>query len=257
MYGTQLILSDRDVELICNYRSCFVFFYLATNQMYNNLVAQAGQMKLSGIPNDMIQVIAGVACIVLGPIMQWLYKFLAKHRIPFGPMLRITLAFVFCALAMTFAAVTQKLIYSTGPCYNRPLACEASDGGRRPNNISVWIQTPTYCLLAIGEILGFVTGSEYAYNKAPPGMKTIVQALVQLSACAAGALGMAISPVAKDPSLVTMYSCLAGAIMFFAFLFWLFFRKWDAKDDELNIRQEEINPVSPMSDGREVEMARN
>ncbi|OAL57338.1 MFS general substrate transporter [Pyrenochaeta sp. DS3sAY3a] len=243
--------------LACRVISCFVFFYLATNQMYNNLVAQAGQMKLSGIPNDMIQVIAGVACIVLGPIMQWLYKFLAKHRIPFGPMLRITLAFVFCALAMTFAAVTQKLIYSTGPCYNRPLACEASDGGRRPNNISVWIQTPTYCLLAIGEILGFVTGSEYAYNKAPPGMKTIVQALVQLSACAAGALGMAISPVAKDPSLVAMYSCLAGAIIFFAFLFWLFFRKWDARDDELNIRQEETKPVSPTSDGREVEMTRN
>ena len=233
-----------------------MLFYLATNQMYNNLVAQAGQMKLSGIPNDMIQVIAGIACIIFGPIVQWLYRFLAQHRIPFGPMLRISLAFVFCALAMAFAAVTQKLIYSTGPCYNHPLACEASGGGQRPNDISVWIQTPTYCLLAIGEILGFVTGSEYAYNKAPPGMRTIVQALVQLSACVAGALGMAISPVAKDPFLVTMYSCLAGAVILFAFLFWLFFRKWDAKDDELNIRQEEAKPTVPAIAGEEVEMAR-
>jgi POT family proton-dependent oligopeptide transporter len=154
---------------------------------------------------------------------------------------------------MAFSAIVQRLIYSRGPCHIYPLACPASNG-RIPNDINVWIQTPTYCLLAIGEIMGFVTGSEYAYNKAPRGMKTIVQALVQLSACVAGALGMAISPVAKDPHLVTMYACLAGVIALFACIFWFFFRKWDAMDDDLNMRQEEEKPVADSSE--EVEMTR-
>jgi POT family proton-dependent oligopeptide transporter len=210
--------------------------------MYNNLVAQAGQMELNGIPNDMIQIVASVACIIFGPIIQGLYNFLAKHKLPFGPMLRITLAFIFCAAGMAYAAGVQELIYSAGPCYTRPLACETAPG-RQPNRVNVWIQTPTYCLLAIGEIMGFVTASEYAYNKSPQGMRTIVQALMQLSACVAGALGMAISPVAKDPHLVIMYACLAGAILVFAVIFWILFRKWDAKDDDLNMQQESEKPV--------------
>ncbi|KAF2420957.1 hypothetical protein EJ08DRAFT_673097 [Tothia fuscella] len=219
--------------LACRVFSYFVPFYLATKQMYNNLVAQAGQMERGGIPHDMIQFA--------------LYNFLAKHKVPFGPILRISLAFVFCSLAMAFAAVVQRLIYSIGPCNSHPLACPSSEG-REPNDINVWIQTPTYCLLAIGEIIGFVTGSGYAYNKAPRGMRTIVQALVQLSACIASALGMAISPAAKDPYLVIMYACLAGAITVFAAVFWVFFRKWDRQDDDLNMQQEAEKPAISSSE---------
>jgi POT family proton-dependent oligopeptide transporter len=202
--------------------------------MFNNLVSQAGQMDLQGVPNDMIQAFSGVACIVFGPIIQALYSYLAKRKIPFGPIARITTAFMVCAGAMAYAAGVQKLIYKTGPCYDHPLACEASQYGTIPNSIVVWVQLPVYFILAVAEILGFVTASEYAYSKAPRDMKTMVQALTQLTACLASALGMALSLVSKDPKLVVMYACLAASMAFSAVIFWCKFRKYDGKEAEMN-----------------------
>jgi proton-dependent oligopeptide transporter, POT family len=202
--------------------------------MYNNLVSQAGQMNLHGVPNDMIQALSGVACIIFGPIIQAFYSFTAKRRISFGPIARITTAFFFCGAGMAYAAGIQKLIYLTGPCYQQPLSCAASNNGKIPNNINVWIQLPIYFLLAIAEILGFVTAFEYAYNKAPTDMKTIVQALTQITACLASALGMAMSPVARNPHLVIMYACLAASMGVCTVLFWWLFNKYDQMDAQLN-----------------------
>ncbi|KAI4272099.1 MAG: hypothetical protein LQ337_005543, partial [Flavoplaca oasis] len=216
------------------YRVSYVIFYLCVNQMFNNLVSQAGQMNLHGVPNDMIQAFSGVACILIGPAIQYLFSFLAKRRIAFGPIARIAVAFFFCGGAMAYSAGVQKLIYNTKPCYNRPRACLASEDGRLPNDINVWVQIPVYFILAVGEIFGFVTASEYAYSKAPPDMKTIVQALVQLTACVGSALGMALSPVAKDPEVLVMYSCIAGVMVLAAMLFYWRFKKYDKIDEELN-----------------------
>ncbi|CAI4211377.1 unnamed protein product [Parascedosporium putredinis] len=188
--------------------------------MYNNLVSQAGQMNLHGVPNDMIQAFSGVACIIFGPLIQGMYDVLAKRKIEFGPIARMAAAF--------------RLIYSSGPCYEHPFACPASEGGKTPNDVNVWVQLPVYLLLAIGEIFGFVTAFEYAYGKAPKDMKTVVQALTQLTACLASVLGMAISPAAKDPNMVIFYACLAGAMGLTAVAFWWRFRKYDDMDAELN-----------------------
>src|SRR4051812_10293430 len=111
--------------------------------MYNNLVSQAGQMDLGGVPNDMVKAFSGVACIVFGPIIQALYEFLARHRIRFGPISRIAVSFLFCGAGMAYAAAVQKLIYSAGPCFDRPGACgddDTSPGGSGgvPNDVSIW-----------------------------------------------------------------------------------------------------------------------
>ena len=60
--------------------------------------------------------------------------------------------------------------------------------GKVPNDVSVWVQTPVYFILAVAEIFGFVTASEYAYSKAPKNMKAIVQSFTQISALLASAL---------------------------------------------------------------------
>lgn len=191
-------------------------------------------MNLHNVPNDMIQVFSGVACVIFGPIVQGLYSFLAKRKIPFGPIARITAAFVVCAGSMAYAAGVQILIYKSGPCYEHPLACEASHGGQIPNQISVWVQLPVYFILAVAEIFGFVTASEYAYSKAPKDMKAVVQAIMQLTACVASALGMALSLVSKDPKLVIMYASLAAAMGLSAVVFFWKFRWYDEREDEMN-----------------------
>lgn len=218
---------------------CLLIFYLVISQMYNNLVSQAGSMILSGIPNDLPQAFSGVACIIFGPLIQWFYSFLAKHRIRFGPIARLVSAFIFCGLSMAYAAIVQHLIYSSPPCYSAPFKCEASQNGRLPNRISIWVQLPVYFLLAIGEIFGFVTAFEYAYSNAPKEMKAVVMAFSQLTAGLASVLGMAISPAAKDPNMVVMYSALAGGMGVTAVLFWWKFRKLDYADTVVHVIEDE------------------
>lgn len=196
-------------------------------------------MNLHGVPNDMIQAMSGVACVVFGPIIQSLYNILARHRLSFGPMARIAVAFLICGGGMAYAAGVQKLIYSTGPCYEAPLACPASEGGRIPNEINVWIQLPVHVAIAIAEIFGLVTASEYAYAKAPKDMRSIVQAMIQLSACLGALMGMALSPAARDPYMVIVYATVAGLMGLCAMLFWWRFRKYDKVDDDLRIARVE------------------
>ncbi|KAK3346085.1 oligopeptide transporter [Lasiosphaeria hispida] len=211
----------------CRVIFSFAFFYLCITQVYNNLISQAGQMNLHGIPNDMIQAMAAVGCVVFGPIIQALYNALAQRRIHFGPMARITTAFMIAGGGMAYAAGLQKLIYSSGPCLDAPLACAASENGRVPNDVNVWLQTPIYVAMAIAEIFGLVTASEYSYEKAPSGMRGVVQAVVQLSACLGALMGMAMSPGARDPYLVVVYASLAGVMVVCSGAFWCVFRKYN------------------------------
>jgi POT family proton-dependent oligopeptide transporter len=198
--------------------------------MHNNLISQAGQMNLAGVPNDMIQAMSGVACVVFGPIIQALYNLLAKHRIAFSPMKRIAVAYLICSGSMAYASGLQKWIYSTGPCYDMPLSCPASENGRIPNDINVWTQLPVYVGLAVAEIFGLVTASQYSYSHAPKDMRSVVQAMVQFSACLGSVMGIAISPAARDPWLVIVYAFIAGALATCAGLFWWIFCKDDAED---------------------------
>ncbi|KAF2027053.1 oligopeptide transporter [Setomelanomma holmii] len=202
-------------ELMVGLHACrvifsFAFFYLALTQMHNNLISQAGQMHLAGIPNDMIQAMSGVA--------------IASSLVPIK---RITVAYLICGGAMAYASGFQKLIYSTGLCYDVLLACDALENGRIPNHINMWAQLPVYVALAIAEILGLVTASQYSYSHAPKDLRSVVQAMVQLSACFGSVLSIAISPATRDPWLVTVYTSIAGAFAVCAALFWCIFCEHD------------------------------
>jgi POT family proton-dependent oligopeptide transporter len=113
-------------------------FYLAYIQISNNLISQAGQMRLGGMPNDLMQAANPIACILLGPVIQkLLFPFLSRRKIPFGPIIRISVACFTMGLAMAYASGLQSLIYSKGPCYNKPLQCEEFKGGTLGNDVSV------------------------------------------------------------------------------------------------------------------------
>lgn len=215
---------------------CFTVFYLCFNQTTNNLVSQASQMELTGISNDTIQSLNAIFYIAVNPLVQrFLLPFLSRRRVAFGPIARIAAAFALLALAMAYAAGTQRLIYSRGPCFSQPLACDAgrvsddasSAAEYRPNEVSVWVQAPLHLLVSIGEVFGMVAMNEFAYSEAPTNMKALVKAFEQLTAALGAALGIALGPVSRDPLLVAMYAALAGAMAVSAVAFFAVFRAYD------------------------------
>lgn len=206
------------------------------SQTSTNLISQAGQMQLGIIPNDMIQFLNDISCILLGPFIQKiLYPALRKHGFALKPIARMALSFIAMSAAMAYAAGLQKLIYSSGPCFAKPLACDASEGGSIPNDISVWVQIPVYPLLAFAEITGFATLSEYSYSQAPKDMRSLVQALRSVIAAIGAAIAMALSPVLRDPTILVMYASLAAIMLLTGPLFWVAFKDHDRRAVQLDI----------------------
>lgn len=239
----------------CRVILCFVIFWLCYNQTTNNIISQAGQAEQHGLSNDTFQALNPIACIIIGPLLQnLLFPFLRRRKIPFGPILRMTVAFLFISAGLGYGAGFQQLIYSRGPCYKYPLECAAAantttrrDGTTmtaiRPNKVNVWIQTPLHFLLAVGEILGLVSLNEYTQHEAPTNTKAMVRALQEISAAVASALGIALGPVSKNPYLTILFATLAATMALSAVIFWFAFRKYDLEyiirsaDSESNDRE--------------------
>lgn len=229
----------------------FIFFpiyWVCYTQMLNNFVSQAAQMELHGIPNDIMQNIDSLTIIIFIPICdKVIFPALRKVGIPFRPITRITMGFLFASLSMAYAAICQRLIYNAGPCYNAPLACPAAgEDGSIPNQIHVAIQTPAYLFLGLSEIFASITGLEYAFTKAPPSMKSFVMSIFLLQTAFGAALASALSPTAVDPKLLWMYTgiCVVAAIT--AGLFWILFSKYNAQEESMNALEDKGEKVVPV-----------
>ncbi|EME89455.1 uncharacterized protein MYCFIDRAFT_55863 [Pseudocercospora fijiensis CIRAD86] len=226
-YSDEFVDEVRQTLLTCRVLLSFAVFYLCANQMINNLVSQAGQMELSGVPNDMIPSFASIACILFAPILQAFWSSLARRKITLSALFQIELSFVLCAIAIGFASLTQHLIYQSPPCYDRPRKCGITTG---PNKISVWVQLPIYIIAALAETIGFVIAGEYAYSHSPQNAKSMIQAFSQVAAALGSILGLATSPAARDPWLVIYYAALAGVMLIAAIGFWWLFGKGWRRD---------------------------
>ena len=196
----------------------------------------ASTMQLHGIPNDIMQNIDPFALVFLLPIFdRLLYPGLRKIGVPFRPISRITWGFIFCALAMAYAAFVQHLIYSSPPCYSAPLACDSS---HLPNQVHVAVQTPAYLFMAVSEIFASVTGLEYAYTKAPTSLKSFVMAIFLLQSAFGSALGVLLAPFAEDPNMVWMYTGLCIATILAGGFFWVSFKHLNATEESMNALKE-------------------
>ncbi|KAL1953755.1 hypothetical protein VTO42DRAFT_2286 [Malbranchea cinnamomea] len=232
---------DRFVEelrralVACRIFVYYPIYWVCYQQMLNNFISQAGTMELHGIPNDIMQNINPLTIIIFIPICDRIgYPLLRKAGIKFHPITRITMGYFVAALAMAYAAICQKLIYNSPPCYDEPMACPASNNGELPNQIHVAVQTPVYLLTGLSEIFTSITGFEYAFTKAPPSMKSFVTALFLLTYAGGAALGIALSPVAKDPKLLWMYTGLACATTVAGTIFWLLFHRYNDTEEQMN-----------------------
>ncbi|KAK5996173.1 putative peptide transporter ptr2 [Cladobotryum mycophilum] len=237
--GRQVPWTDSFIQEIkqslqtCRVLLLFPIHWLCYNQTFNNLISQAGQMVTYGIPNDMMKIAGAISGIIVAPIIQkGLYPYLTRKHISFEPISRMTVGFIVLTLSMVYTTVVQKLIYQTGPCYDAPLACSAAHDRTVPNHISVFLQIPIYFCGALAEVFCLTTGTEYAYNKAPKSMKTLVQAIWLSMAGIGACLAMAFTPLTKDPHLVIMYAILAGLLGGATVLFWMLFRHLDKAKEE-------------------------
>jgi POT family proton-dependent oligopeptide transporter len=218
-------------ELRRTFRACVVFcwypiYWVCYSQMTSNMVSMAATMQTGNVPNDIMQNINPLTLVLFIPIMdRFVYPALRKMGIPLRPIMRITLGFVFAALAMAYTAGIQALIYSTGPYFEDP-------SGTNKNDVSAGLIVPAYVLIGISEIFASITGLEYAYKKAPEKMKSLVMAIFLFMNCFGSLLGFSLVSVAYNPKLKWMYAGIAIAMGVCAPIFYWCHGKNDATDVE-------------------------
>ena len=155
---------------------------------------------------------------------------------------------------MAYAAGVQQMIYNAGPCYKSPSDCAAGlkpDGSYTPNRVHVAIQTPAYVLIALSEIFASITGLEYAYTKAPQSMKSWIMSLFLLTNAFGSALSIALTPTAKDPKLVWMYTGLCVACFIAGCIFWAFYSRYNATEDSMNALDQYTEKAAHLGEGED------
>ncbi|KAF2820782.1 hypothetical protein CC86DRAFT_397704 [Ophiobolus disseminans] len=217
-WSSQLVTEVTQCLQACRTLVAFIMYYICFDQMQNNLISQASQMKADGTPNDLLPALNTVGCIVLGPVIQHgLYPFLHRRHWYPSPVTKITIGFVFITLSMLYATIIQHVIYQSPPCYSQFEGCKY-------NYISVWLQAPVYFLISAGEIFAFFTALSYTYELSPESMKVLVQAVVLLIGAAGSACAMALTPLVYNPYLVYYYAALTAGMGFTTAIFWLVFK---------------------------------
>jgi len=220
-------------EVRRGFKACSVFvliplFWVCYNQMTSNLTVQAGTMQRN-VPNDLINNLNPISLVIMIPIFdQVIYPGLRKRGIKFTPIKRMTCGFFFASAAMVVSAIIQHFIYVEHPCGDQAASCDSVAP------ISVWVQTPEYVLIGISEIFTSITGLEYAFNKAPPNMRSLVTSMWLFTNAFSAALGQALVPLAEDPLLVINYGVFAGLSFVGGIAFWFLFRDLDAQESQLN-----------------------
>jgi POT family proton-dependent oligopeptide transporter len=160
--------------IACRIFAFYPILWVCHLQINNNLVSQAAQMDTHGLPNDIFPVLNPISVLALLPVVTNLvYPALRKMGVHFPPVNRMATGFLIEAAAIAYCAGVQRLIYSKAPCFDYALECDASEGGRIPNQISVWVQTPVYVLDGLAEVFFDVVSQEYAYNKAPDNVRSL------------------------------------------------------------------------------------
>jgi POT family proton-dependent oligopeptide transporter len=236
-------------------KACAVFlwypiYWLTYNQLNNNLTSQAATMTLHGIPNDVLSNLDPFALIILIPLCDlFFYPFLRRCGINFSALKKITFGFFTGAAAMIWAAVVQHYIYKTNPCGNRASDCVPDN----TSTLNVWIQSGSYILIAISEILASITGLEYAFTKAPKNMRSLVMAVFLFMSAVSSALGEAFVSLSADPLLVWNYGIMGVLALVSGFLFWWSTADLDAREDEFNnLAEGHLNAVPVNNKGNVV-----
>ncbi|KAI0682220.1 oligopeptide transporter [Earliella scabrosa] len=236
-----MTFDDRWVDEVSRgFKACSVFawypiYWLTYNQLNNNLTSQAATMVTNGLPNDVLSNLDPIALIIFIPLCDlFIYPALRRAGIRFTPLKRMTLGFYTGSAAMIWTTVVQHFIYKNNPCGYYVATCKDADGSPITSTLNVWIQTPSYVLIAFSEILASITGLEYAFTKAPKNMRSLVMSVYLFMSAISAAIGQAFVALSADPLLVWNYSVMAVLAFIAGTIFWFQYRSLDAAEDDLN-----------------------
>ncbi|KIM60959.1 hypothetical protein SCLCIDRAFT_123160 [Scleroderma citrinum Foug A] len=227
-------------ELRRGFKACFVFMWfpiygLSYNQLNNNLTSQAATMSTHGLPNDVLSNLDPLALIIFIPLCDLIfYPALTRCRITISPLRKISWGFYTGAAAMVWAAVVQHYIYQTNPCGYHAGTCVDANGNPLVSHLNVWIQSGSYVLIALSEILTSITGLEYSFTMAPRNMRSLVASVLLFTGSLSAAVGEAFVSLSADPLLVWNYGSVAVLCAITGSVFWIVVRKLDAEEDKLN-----------------------
>ncbi|ETN40318.1 uncharacterized protein HMPREF1541_04594 [Cyphellophora europaea CBS 101466] len=227
-------------EVRRGFKACTVFlwyplYWVCYNQLNNNFTSQADTMRHQGVPPEIVAQLDPLALIIFIPIFDLLiYPGLRKAGIKFTPIKKITLGFMFASASMVWAAVVQNYIYKHNQCGTHPSEGLPDGTDCAPADISIWVQSGSYVLLATSEILASITSLEYAFTKAPKNMRSLVQAFALFQTAIANAIGEALVALSADPLLTWNYTVFAVLSFVGGVLFWLSHRNLDRDEDLLN-----------------------
>lgn len=231
-------------ELARGAKACMIFllfpmYWVCYNQISNNLIYQAGQMDIGSTPSEIPATLDPIFIIVFVFVFNMgVYPLLDRMKIPFTPIKRITVGFFVASASMIWSAVLQHYIYERNPCgkyVGDDVRRNGLDCSEVSADLTVWIQTGAYGLVALSEIFASVTSMEVAALMAPANMRSIIMAVSLFTTAFASAINEAFNPLAKNPLFVINYAVFACLSFVGGALFYVSFRGIDRKQEELNL----------------------
>lgn len=216
--------------------------------------AQSAALTTNGVPNDLINNFNPLAILCFIPLLNHvIYPLLARYRIRFGPIRRITAGFFLCSIGSLGFCIIQHYIYKTSPCGNMASTCTDANGTALVSPLSLWLTVIPVGLTALAEPLAVVTSYGIAYTRSPPNMKSLVMALNLFTTAIASAISLATADAIRDPFLVWAFAgpTIAGFVL--ACLFWYLYR--DLDKEEYHVHLWDDTPTESINGGSEVDLS--
>jgi len=151
----------------------------------------SGLFNFSGIqiPVASLNLFDICSILALVPIFERvIYPFFDKFNINFGSLKRIFIGNIIIIMAMICAGVLEcfRLSYID---HGHSIVQKINDQFIVSANLTIIYQIPQYALVGTSEILVCITGLEFAYDQAPPNMKSVVMSCYLLTSAMGNFIG--------------------------------------------------------------------
>eukprot|EP01130_Rhizamoeba_saxonica_P014468 TRINITY_DN6325_c0_g1_i3.p1 TRINITY_DN6325_c0_g1~~TRINITY_DN6325_c0_g1_i3.p1 ORF type:complete len:444 (+),score=62.15 TRINITY_DN6325_c0_g1_i3:173-1504(+) len=182
LFTTQEIEDVKDFSRIIPIQLMFIIYWMLYAQMSSVFYMQGLYLDLHvfngfQIPVACLNLFDTAIILILVPIFERiLYPFLKKRRIGFGMLKRIGLGIlimIFSMISAGFVEMYRLYLINIGESNTQTVA----NIEQVVSNLSVFVQIPQFALIGISEVLGSITGLEFAYDQAPDTMKSTTMAV--------------------------------------------------------------------------------